>query len=510
MTETLCPAVVLVADRTLSADYRVLFEGIFATMQTTKVPAVAMRSFVAPAQRCDSQDRALAVPLGLRRLESSLLAGTGLGSNDIVCTTPERLRRLVGPWTKAVCFSSSDPLGRGMSNTTTKSFWSGELYTARWARELLEGLSGPKRKYGFKIVAGGAGAWQYAQDANAAQQHGVDVIFEGYCEALAPGLIGDILAGRDVPGHLSESACQCGLVKPIAGPSTMGVVELSRGCGKACAFCAMAMRPMEHLDEDLILADVQANVRGGQRSIVSSSEDFFRYGSAGGKLNFDRLAGLLERMRQIDGLAFMQLDHGNVTSVAQLSDEQLAQTRRLLTWQRRTEYLWVNMGVESANGKLVAANGPGKIPPYRPEDWDELVRQTAARLTHAGYFGVYSIVLGLPGETPADVAATLALVKFLATQRAVVFPVFHEPIRPEAQARGEAFGIARMRADHLELLRTCYENNFRQVPRLYWDNQRAGGVGWFKRTLVQMLGKTEVAGWRRNFVRLGKAIGNRQ
>ena len=56
----LTPAIVLVTDRTLSGNYKVIFEAMLATMQTTQAPRLVMKGLLCPRVPAGRDGRASA------------------------------------------------------------------------------------------------------------------------------------------------------------------------------------------------------------------------------------------------------------------------------------------------------------------------------------------------------------------------------------------------------------------------------------------------------------------
>jgi len=102
-----------------------------------------------------------------------------------------------------------------------------------------------------------------------------------------------------------------------------------------------------------------------------------------------------------------------------------------------------------------------------------------------------SLMIGLPGETEDDVRATIEWTRALRGERVAVFPMLYAPINgaraPDARDLGP---------HHWQLIRTCYEFNFKWVPRMYRDNQAAAGVRLSRRCLTRILGHGQILLWR--------------
>ena len=488
----------LTADRTLLARYGILLDGMMSASQTSVVPSLVMNRFLAPRLTSEGV-RASQAPLGLRRIEAALRKD-GWRSEEIAIASPERLNDVVGPHTRIIGLSSGDPLGVGMNSTTMAGVAGGEIYVGRWFRRLAQQVQRLRRRAPeAKVVMGGAGAWQLVQDNSAREALGIDHVITGYCEGNVGELFDKVMKGDRLPPVLEGASARVEDIPRLIGPTIMGGVEISRGCGLGCDFCTLAREPMRHIPVDTILADATTNVAAGVRNIALITEDAFRYGANGARPKPERLIDLLGRLRSLDGLRMIQTDHTNIISAAQLADAELREILRLMVGDDHPNGLvWLNLGVETASGRLLAANGGrAKMGGCDDEDWQEVCLEQVRRLSALGYFPLVSLVMGLPGETQADVEQTQRWVDALGDLRAAVFPVFHASL----EADRPRFGVRDMTPAHWRLFRACYRLNFKWMPGLFWDNQTRAGVSLGRRLLVQMLGRGQVGWWKLLFVR---------
>ncbi len=483
---------ILTADQTLLADYPTLLDGMMGTVQTTVVPEMLMRRVLSPAMPCQGV-RAVRGPLGLRRLEA-VLRRAGWAERDVAIVPPHRLKAAIGPATRVVALSSGDPLGLGMTSTTMSAATGGQPYTQRWFAKLCA-LLRRRRQSGlnFRIVAGGPGAWQLQQQPAAARELGIDTVVVGYAERDLPALMARFAAGEPVGPVVTAAATGPGEIPPILGATVMGVVEISRGCGRGCGFCTLAEEPVSHLPIEQIVADARTNIAGGAAAISLIAEDLFRYGAGGAKPECSRLMEMLAAVRAAEGLRMIQVDHANVSSVAQMNISELREINRLLRVSPRHRHVWVNLGVETASGELMAANGlAGKISPFGAVDWPELCNTAVRRLIEAGFMPMASLILGLPGETPGHLRQTMDLIERWAGLPMVAFPIFYVAVRPEERP----FEISRMSELHWRLFSTCYDFNFRWIPPLIADNQRAAAAPRSRRLFIQMAGRGQKLQWK--------------
>lgn len=479
------------------ASFPALFDAMLSASQTTTTPSPLIRWLLAPAVSSDGL-RAHQAPLGLRRIEAALRRD-GWARDEVAVATPEDLGRAIGPDTKVIGLSSGDPLGLGMNSNTMAGIAGGRSIPSAWFRQLARRVHSLRRRSPqARVVVGGPGAWQLAGDDAARAELGVDHVIVGYAESAVGDAFRRLAAAAAVPAVIEAEPVAGDAVPAILGPTVMGSVEVSRGCGLGCDFCTIGRPAMTHLPAETILADLGTNLQAGVTCATLVTEDLFRYGGSASQVRPDAVIGLLEQIRGLPGLELVQTDHANIASVAQFTDEELATVRRLFVPEgRRHDYLWLNLGVETACGELLAAHGGRpKMGSCAPEDWGEFCLEQVHRLIRAGFFPLVSLLMGMPGEGDDHVTATTRWIEQLLRERLAAFPLFYAPIAGDAPA----FGIREMSREHWRLFRTCYRLNFKWMPRLSWDNQTAAGVALCKRLLMQALGWGQIAWWKALFV----------
>jgi len=231
--------IVLTADRTLMSEYRGgIFLGFSACVPKGLIPDWLYFSILCPSVEVFNNWSVKYAPCGTRKVQAALL-DYGFKKENIIVVHPDHLNQVVGPKTKVVGITETDPLGLAPATSTFSQLFNGKAYMSIKFKELLSQPS--IEKYKPKIIVGGPGAWQL-ENINARQNMRIDCVVVGECERCVGALFKKAIEGDNLPKTVHGEVAEIEDIPLIKEPTIDGIIEIARGCGRGCDFCVPTLQ----------------------------------------------------------------------------------------------------------------------------------------------------------------------------------------------------------------------------------------------------------------------------
>ncbi len=471
--------IVLTSDRTLMSNYSgSLFIGFTTCGPKTMINPRLFFTFIAPKMKTVN-GRVKAAPYGLRKIEAALLSD-GFTEEEVITVNPDDVKNYIGPETRVIGISAMDPLGQGPATNTFAGpggLVKVDSYLAWKFKDLVEDI----RSYAphVKIVVGGSGAWQLKRESEVRRNLGINTVLIGESDLTAPQIFRQILEGDDVPEIVDEVLVPVDKIPRIRNAAIGGVVEITRGCGRGCDFCIPTMRKLRSRPLEDILEEAKVNIKGGERWITLHGEDVLRYKAKGLELDHNAVVELFESVNKLDDCLGVGASHFSLAASCQ--DPKLLEdiahavgigSSKLKPW------MGCQTGVETGSVKLIKKYMEGKVKPFKPEEWPDIVEQAFAYCHDYKWVPAATLIIGFPDETVDDIMDTLELLDRLKKYKSLIVPLFCVPIAELSDQ--PFFGTDRMVKAHWDVFLSC------------WDHLRI----WLKELAVDhTAGMNPIAGW---------------
>ena len=468
--------IVLTADRSFISDYHFLpfLRGLRFASTSILNSSIFFR-LVAPSVPTKSDGVALLAPYHTRRTEAALL-DYGFGRSQVVVVVPERVNNFIGSNTKVVSITVRDPFSK-IHHYSLLNPLGRESYSSLSFKKLIKSLQHKNRKY--KIVVEGPGAWQLT-DPRDWLKFSIDHVIVGeYTSRATPSIFKRIIEEKEAPQVFYAPNTELCEIPPIRGGVTEGLVEVARGCNRRCHFCNVPRVHCRPLKD--VVAEAEVNVRHGQHNITFRSDDIFNYGAKGIKVNREAVLHLYRSVQELQGVD--RVGQCYLALASAVSNPALVKeiTEIISAGSKEYPYTTALTGIESGSPRLIERYMPGKVSPFKPSEWDEVVEQGFAILNDNHWIPIGMLILGFPGEKEEDIRDTITLVKKLMYYKSLLVPFVFKA--KSALSREESFNVGDLERYHLELIQDVFNHN------IYWG----------KRLLKQNLSKTHLTEWLLSF-----------
>ncbi len=463
--------IILTADKTLMSNYNSsLFYGFVSTAPRGLLFSELLFKATFNDPIVNEDGIALLAPQGLRRIESALINSKIVNREEIVVTTLENIPRFLSNDTKIIGITVFDPLGKGPASTTMSGLYGivhRESFNTYYFRRLItSNIIKNARKKGVRIIIGGPGAWQIGYEEM--REFGIDVVIEGEGEIIFPKIVKEIFDDLlEYPIRISPKYNEIPSaeeIPPLLGGTIGGLVEISRGCGRGCKFCAPTLRRLRHRKIIDIIKDIETNIRFGQRNICLHAEDVLRYGTFSLVPDHNKVIELFKNVKSIPSINNICISHAELASIASspLTVEKISEILEL----RRHHWLGFQTGIETGSKNLIEKYMYNKPAPFKPSEWKDVVINAFSICDEYNWIPAATLIVNLPGETEDDIIETIELVEDLKPYRSFLCPLLY--VSFDENSKPMRF-IEDAKPYHFELYKVIWRHNMKWLEELAND-----------------------------------------
>ncbi len=412
--------------------------------------------------------QAVAVPNGLRVVESILLEK--FSADDIAVCYPDQLDMFVGEDTRVVGVHAHNPLGITFATDVYVHFYgkATEPINAAEFKRLITHEAIQKHKDHLQVIVGGPGSWQI-EKKHLQDEWGIDCIVDGEAEDIILDLFERAVRGESLPRNIEGKSPRMEDIPTTKNRSTFGVVEVTRGCGRGCQFCSIALRKGRSLPLEHILENVHIQVENGADTIMITTEDVFLY-EQGPKFdtNVPALKKLFRSITEVPGVKHVMLSHGTMSPIVRNPEVIEELTPYAVDYSTHThpqsthpdkKYASLFIGLETGSPRLFNQFMKGKAYPYKAEQWHDVILKGMDIMNRSNWFPFCTWIVGLPGETEDDTKRSLDLLHAMRGAKWVAIPTLFVPLEETRMGANESAKLARLTELQWEFFFTCWRYN---------------------------------------------------
>jgi tRNA-2-methylthio-N6-dimethylallyladenosine synthase len=281
----------------------------------------------------------------------------------------------------------------------------------------------------MQIAVGGCLA-QKDKDAVLRKAPYVDVVFGTHNIGSLPTLLERARHNRVAQVEIAEALREFPSALPAARESAYAAwVSISVGCNNSCTFCIVPALRGKEVDRSPadILAEVRSLVDDGVLEITLLGQNVNAYGVSFADPRLPRNRGafaeLLTECGRIDGLERVRFTSPHPAEFTDDVIDAMAQTPNVCPA--------LHMPLQSGSDRVLRAMRRS----YRAERYLGIIDRVRAVMPHAAI--TTDLIVGFPGETEDDFAATLDVVRQARFSGAFTFQYSKRPGTPAAELDGQ-------------------------------------------------------------------------